>query len=92
MIYLSISQWKAFLLDHPLVGVTNYVNLFSLANFYNSLRVSAEFVALTVTFSILSGLVLALTLNQNLRGTNVFRAIIILPFTGLPRMLPTFIP
>ena len=84
MIYLSISQWKAFLLDHPLVGVTNFVNLFSLANFYNSLRVSAEFVALTVTFSILSGLVLALTLNQNLRGTNVFRAIIILPFTIAP--------
>src|SRR2546426_2785560 len=84
MIYLSISQWKAFFLDHPLVGVTNFVNLFSLANFYNSLRVSAEFVALTVTFSILSGLVLALTLNQNLRGTNVFRAIIILPFTIAP--------
>src|SRR3989441_5681980 len=84
MIYLSISQWKAFFLDHPLVGVTNFVNLFSLANFYNSLRVSAEFVALTVTFSILFGLVLALTLNQNLRGTNVFRAIIILPFTIAP--------
>ena len=83
-VYLSISQWKAYFPDHPWVGVTNFQDLFTLANFYNSLRVSAEFVVLTVTFSILFGLILALALNQNLRGTNVFRAVIILPFTIAP--------
>ena len=83
-IYLSISQWTAYFPDHPLVGLSNFANLFSLADFYNSLRVSAEFVALTVTLSILFGLALALALNENLRGRNVFRAIIILPFTIAP--------
>ena len=83
-IYLSVSQWQAYFPDHPFVGAANFLNLFALADFYNSLRVSAEFVVLTVALSILFGLVLALTLNQNLRGTNVFRAVIILPFTIAP--------
>jgi ABC-type sugar transport system permease subunit len=83
-IYLSVSQWKAFFLEHPIVGFANFSDLFTLADFYNSLRVSAEFVVLAVSLSILFGLILALTLNQNLRGTNVFRAVIILPFTIAP--------
>lgn len=84
-IYLSISQWQAFFPDsHPIVGAANFLNLFALADFYNSLRVSAQFVVLSVGLSILFGLILALTLNQNLRGTNLYRAVIVLPFTIAP--------
>jgi multiple sugar transport system permease protein len=83
-IYLSLVQYKAYSLAHPFVGLANFQFLFKLADFWNSLRVSFWFVLATVSLSIFFGMVLALALNQGLKGENVFRAFIILPFTIAP--------
>jgi len=83
-IYLSLSEYKSYVLTHQFVGAKNYIDLINQANFYNSLHVSALYVLLTVALSIFFGFVLALALNQNLRATSIFRAIVILPFTIAP--------
>jgi multiple sugar transport system permease protein len=83
-IYLSVTEYKSYVLTHQFVGAKNYLDLMNQANFYNSLHVSALYVVLTVAASIFFGFVLALALNQNLRATSIFRAIVILPFTIAP--------
>lgn len=83
-IYLSFVEYKTYVFTHPFVGLQNYSLLMKFADFWNSLRVSGLFVLCTVTLSIFLGMVLALALNQGLRGENIYRAFIILPFTIAP--------
>lgn len=83
-IYLSLVQYKTYIFSHPFVGLQNYAYLVQSPDFWNSLSVSGVFVLCTVSLSIFFGLILALSLNQKLRGENVFRAFVILPFTIAP--------
>lgn len=83
-IYLSLIEYKSFELTHQFVGLRNYQVLLSFADFWNSVRVSALYTLSTVALSLFFGMVLALALNQGLRGENIFRAFIILPFTIAP--------
>ena len=83
-IYLSLVEYKSYVLTHPFVGLQNFQLLVSFADFWNSLRVSALYTLATVSLSLLFGMVLALALNQGLKGENIFRAFIVLPFTIAP--------
>jgi len=83
-IYLSLVEYKSYVLAHPFVGLENFQLLVSFADFWNSLRVSALYTLATVSLSLLFGMVLALALNQGLKGENIFRAFIVLPFTIAP--------
>lgn len=83
--------WNAYLSVHsvtatnilkvwPYVGLENFTNLFSELNFYRSLQVSLIFVAGSVAGQLLTGLALALVLNRQLRGTNIFRVVLTTPW------------
>lgn len=62
------------------VGTRNYVTAFTNDDlFWPSLRRSLYYVALDVPVGILLSLLLALLLNQRLRGTNLFRTLFFLP-------------
>ena len=62
------------------VGLANFVQLFSMADFQNALRFSAIFALFSVFGSWLMGLLLALLLNQDFPARGFFRVALLLPW------------
>ena len=63
------------------VGVKNFDNLIHDPDFHTSLKVSLIFVGGSVALQFFVGMVLAVVLNQQIRGSNTFRALFIIPWT-----------
>jgi multiple sugar transport system permease protein len=63
------------------IGIQNYVNMFSGKDpfFYKSIGVTAYYVLLSVPLQIVFAFLIALLLNQNIKGRSVFRTIFYLP-------------
>ena len=66
------------------VGLDNFQRLFTDSNLHQSLLVTLTFVAVTVAVEMVLGFALALLLNQEMRGKNILRAIMILPLFATP--------
>ncbi len=78
--YISLHKWHLFIPGREFVGFTNYTNIFSNDPvFWNALKNTAVFVALTVPIGIILSLAIASLLNTRIRGTNFFRTIYFLP-------------
>jgi multiple sugar transport system permease protein len=69
---------------NQLVGLDNFQRLFTDGNLHQALRVTLTFVIVTVAVEMLLGFALALLLNQEMRGKNILRAIMILPLFATP--------
>lgn len=77
--YLSLTNWNG-LTDPMFIGFQNFIDLFTKdPSFYPSLRATLTFTLLSVTGSLILGLLLALLLNRNLPGVRIFRTLIYLP-------------
>ncbi len=63
------------------VGLGNYRHLFSDPLFWKSLGVTLKFGALSLPLQIIFGFTLAILLNQNIPGVNIFRTIFYIPAT-----------
>jgi multiple sugar transport system permease protein len=63
------------------VGLENFVTLFDDPDFYTSLKVTLMFVGGSVALQFGVGILMALVLNQQIRGSGVYRAILIIPWT-----------
>ena len=63
------------------VGLENFVTLFDDPNFYTSLKVTLMFVGGSVALQFGVGILMALVLNQQIRGSGLYRAILIIPWT-----------
>ncbi|MPZ05664.1 MAG: ABC transporter permease subunit [Nitrososphaeraceae archaeon] len=63
------------------VGLENFVTLFDDPNFYTSLKVTLMFVGGSVALQFGMGILMAIVLNQQIRGSGVYRAILIIPWT-----------
>ncbi len=75
---ISMTDWN--LLTPPnWVGLKNYEKMLSDRDFYNSLRVTFRFVALSLPVYTVVSLSLALLLNQRIRGMYVFRTVLFMP-------------
>ncbi len=63
------------------IGTRNYQNLFNGTDpfFYKSLGVTAYYVLLSVPLQIVCSFLMALLLNQNIKGKSIFRTIFYLP-------------
>jgi sn-glycerol 3-phosphate transport system permease protein len=72
-IYLSFFNTRATGVITTFAGLDHYVELLSSPAFRTGLLATTLFAAYTVPFGIALGLVLAVLLNQRLRGINVFR-------------------
>lgn len=69
---LSFTQYD--IVSSPIfVGLKNYINLFHDFLFYRSLGVTAYYALLSVPFTIVTGLLLAVLLNQKVKGQAFFR-------------------
>ncbi|HEX2980475.1 MAG TPA: sugar ABC transporter permease [Anaerolineaceae bacterium] len=76
---VSVSAWKGLLPDYKFVGLTNYINLFSDARFKVDIRNTLIFTVIFVIGSLVLGLLLAILLDQGLRGEGFFRSIYLFP-------------
>lgn len=76
---ISLTDWNV-LTTPRWVGIRNYVKLFtSDLYFWNTLKVTVYYVVLNVVCTTVYSLVLAMFLNQKIRGRGIFRSIFYLP-------------
>ncbi len=61
------------------IGLDNYINLFKDKLFYKSLRVTTYYAVLSVPFTIICALALAVLLNQKIKGQALFRTLYYTP-------------
>jgi multiple sugar transport system permease protein len=82
-IYIALHNVSltTLLKDWEYVGPENFVTLFKDPNFYTSLKVTLIFVGGSVALQFGVGMLMAIVLNQQIRGSGVYRAILIIPWT-----------
>lgn len=77
--FVSLTKWNKLLPDYTLAGLSNYQKLFTHFRFQIDLW---NLVVFTVSFLILSlliGFMLAVLLDQNIKGESIFRTIYLFP-------------
>jgi multiple sugar transport system permease protein len=84
-IWISLHLWNPLLPNHPFTGLANYLALVDpssivFSDFWQSMGNTAIFVIGSVPFLLVIPLLLALLLNNKLRGGTVFRAIFFAPY------------
>ena len=85
LFYLSCTGWNLLRPgSNTLIGVSNYVRLFSERRFLHSLLVTAQFIAIPVTLQMFFGLFVALLVNSIVRGSTVTKSLFILPLVVPP--------
>ena len=78
--FISLTDWEGFVPSYNLVGFKNYVELFHDPVFWTSLTNNLLLILIFVPGVILIGLLLAVLLDQKVKGEGVFRTIYLLPF------------
>jgi len=77
--YVSLSNWNSFLPDLSFAGLQNYVNLFQTFRFQADLRNTLIFTVVFLVACLAIGFLLAVLLDQRIRGESVFRNIFLFP-------------
>ena len=78
-LYFSVTQYNILLPPQP-VGTANFMTLFTDDPlFLKSLRVTAVYTFVSVPLTVVAGYLIALLLNQKVRGLSVWRTIFYLP-------------
>ena len=72
-IYLTFHRWSIIEPEKPFVGLQNYEDMIHDERFVQSVLNTAYFTGASVPITMAIGLVLALLLNQPIRGRAVFR-------------------
>ena len=86
---LTISLFKWDLTspkDRPFVGLQNYISIFTRPQFVDSLVLTLWFTALSLTITIVLGILIAIYLNHNFKGRNFMRVVVLIPW-----MLPAVV-
>ena len=84
-IWMSLHTWDPLLPAKPWVGLQNYADLFSSKSttagpFWNSMEATGKFTLYSVPLLVVIPLLIALILNQQIRGIQFFRAIYFAPY------------
>ena len=80
-LWLSFHDWtmRTFRAGVHFVGFANFIDLITNPEFLNSLRVTFRFMAFAISLEFILGMALALLMNEDIKGRNFFRAMILLP-------------
>jgi sn-glycerol 3-phosphate transport system permease protein len=82
--------WQSFLLQDAfglsteLVWFENYVALLKTPEYYHAIGVTFVFSGLVVFFSLAIGLLLAVMANHNIKGVQIYRTFLIIPYAVAP--------
>jgi glucose/mannose transport system permease protein len=77
--YSSLSKWDALTPDFTFVGLRNYAKLFTIDRFLSDLRNTVTFTVFFLIACLIIGLLLAILLDQRIKGEAVFRSIFLFP-------------
>ncbi|MED4969208.1 carbohydrate ABC transporter permease [Parageobacillus toebii] len=77
--YVSLSNWNSLVPDLSFAGLKNYIYLFHDFRFQADLRNTLVFTVLFIGVVIVLGQLLAILLDQKLRGESIFRNIFFFP-------------
>lgn len=79
--WLSFHDWRlrSFRDGVPFVGLKNYTDLLTSADFHNALQVTVTFMAGAIALEFILGMGLALLLDHDLRGKRTWRSLILIP-------------
>lgn len=77
--WVSLARWDGMLQDLTLVGLRNYQKLFDAERFQIDLHNTVTFTLLFLASSLVIGLLLAVLLDQRIRGEGLFRSIYLFP-------------
>lgn len=76
---VSLSKWKGLNPDYTWNGLKNYIDLFSDPRFAVDIRNTLLFTVVFVAGSLILGFLLAVMLDQGLRGEGFFRSLFLFP-------------
>jgi glucose/mannose transport system permease protein len=77
--FVSLTKWNKLLPDFSLVGLRNYQTLFANPRFRIDMRNMAVFTVLFLISCLAIGFLLAVLLDQRVKGENIFRSIFLFP-------------
>ena len=77
--FSSLTKWDSLTPDFTLVGLRNYQKLFSIDRFLCDLRNTVSFTLLFLVACIGMGFLLAVLLDQRIKGEGLFRSIFLFP-------------
>lgn len=78
--YVSLVKWDSPIEDYTFVGLRNWIDLFKMDRFHWNLRNLALYSLGFMSQCLLFGFLIAVLLDQNIKGEAVFRTIVIFPF------------
>jgi glucose/mannose transport system permease protein len=79
--YVSLAKWNDLAPDFTFVGLDNYVRLFANDRFQIDIRNTVGFTILFIAACLVIGFVLAVLLDQGIKGEGVFRSIFLFPMS-----------
>lgn len=79
--YVSVSNWNSFVADLSFVGVRNFAELFQTTRFQIDLKNTVVFTIAFLAGCLAIGLLLAILLDQKIRGESLFRNIYLFPMS-----------
>uniref|UniRef100_A0A7C3SQA2 Sugar ABC transporter permease n=1 Tax=Dictyoglomus turgidum TaxID=513050 RepID=A0A7C3SQA2_9BACT len=77
--FISLTDWNDIFPSFNIVGLRNYIELFQNFRFQISMKNTLVFTALFLVSSLILGFLLAIFLDQKIRGENIFRNIYLFP-------------
>ncbi|MEW5816083.1 MAG: sugar ABC transporter permease [Spirochaetota bacterium] len=77
--YLSLLTWDGLSTQREFAGFSNYAQLFVSGEFWNSILVTLYYMAGLTALSIITGLLIALALNEKVKGRLFFRTLYFIP-------------
>jgi multiple sugar transport system permease protein len=78
--YLSLQRKLLIFNISRFIGVENYVFLLRDERFWNALRNTVYFTAVSVSLELVLGLCIAMLLNRHFRGKGMVRALVLIPW------------
>ena len=83
-LYLSSTKWTIGLGQPRFIGIGNFVDLLSDERVLNGMKVMVYFSGLSLSLEVVLGLLIALYLNREFKGSEIVQAIYIFPFAATP--------
>lgn len=83
-VYISTQKWMIGVPEIQFIGLGNYFKIFQDNLFWQSLKVTFIYSFSTLALTILISLIAALALNEEIKGTNVFSAFVLIPWAISP--------
>jgi multiple sugar transport system permease protein len=83
-LYLAFTKWTVGLGQPRFIGLDNFIDLFSDERVLNGIKVMVYFSGLSLFLEVALGLLIALYLNREFKGSEAVQAIYIFPFAATP--------